>query len=421
MVPLAAKGSRGKKAIRRRTTFLVAVLVTAFVVASGVAWAATIGCPNRAGKVCVGTNKKDTMIGRKRADDMHARSGNDTLRARGGNDSLTGGPGNDFLQGAGGRDVIVGQTGNDSLGGTKGSDTYFFRNGWGVDTIFADTSGIDTLDFSALAPGVAVSLTPSLNNEAISGASRLNFSSTVVIEYVRGGRNRDYLSGNGAKNRLSGNDGPDSIFGQGGNDTLFGGLLDDYLAGGPGEDTLNAGEGNDRYVFGDSWGSDTITGDASGTDTLDFSILSSSMKVDLAATDSGIEASSGTNTLNFPSTVLIENARGGGAADHLYGNASTNSLDGRGGDDTIYGEDGGDTIYGGIGTDTVYGDNPNNSVTGNDTIDVADGDAGDTVDCGPDATMNGDTVDVDAVQDPSTGAIDPIDSATNCEMVNLRY
>jgi Ca2+-binding RTX toxin-like protein len=388
MVPLAAKGSRGERTIRRRMTFLVAVLTTAFVVASGVAWAATIDCPNRAGKACVGTNKKDSMTGSKRADDMRARSGNDTLRARGGNDSLTGGPGNDFLQGAGGRDVIIGQTGNDSLGGTKGSDTYLFRNGWGVDTIFADTSGIDTLDFSALAPGVAVSLTPSLNNEAISGASRLNFSSTVIIEYVRGGRNRDYLSGNGTNNHLSGNDGSDSIFGQGGNDVLFGGLLDDYLAGGSDEDTLNAGEGDDRYVFGDSWGSDTITGDASGTDGLDFSILSSPTTVDLAATDSGIEASSGTNTLNFPSTVLIENTSGGGAADHLYGNASTNRLDGRGGDDTI---------------------------------DVADGDAGDTVDCGPHATINGDTVDVDAVLDPSTGTIDPIDFATNCEMVNLRY
>jgi hypothetical protein len=107
--------------------------------------------------------------------------------------------------------------------------------------------------------------------------------------------------------------------------------------------------------------------------------------VDLAATDSGIEVSSGANTLNFPSTVLIEYARAGEAADLLYGNASRNRLDGRGGDDTI---------------------------------DVADGDAGDIVDCGPDATIKGDTVDVDAVQNPSTGTIDLIDFATNCEVVN---
>ena len=371
--------------MRRRMTFLLAIVVIAFVVASGVAWAATISCPNRTGNVCVGTNKKDNMIGRNRADDMHARGGHDALRARGGNDRLDGGSGNDSLLAQGGSDQVDGGVGDDSLGGAGGNETYVFRNGWGVDTLFVDPLGIDTLDFSALTSGVAVSLIPSLNNEAISDANRLNFRSSVIIEYVRGGRNRDYLSGNGAKNRLSGNDGSDSLFGQGSNDALFGGPLHDYLSGGPGDDALNAGEGDDRYVFGNGWSSDTITADASGTDELDFSTLSSSVTVDLAATDSSIEVSSGANTLNFPSTVLIEYARAGEAADLLYGNASRNRLDGRGGDDTI---------------------------------DVADGDAGDIVDCGPDTTIKGDTVDVDAVQNPSTGTIDLIDFATNCEVVN---
>ena len=68
---------------------------------------------------------------------------------------------------------------------------------------------------------------------------------------------------------------------------------------------------------------------------------------------------------------------------------------------------------------TVYGDSPDPSTaTGDDAIDVADGDAGDTVDCGPNATLSGDKVEVDAEQNPSTGEITRIDTATNCETVN---
>ncbi len=87
--------------MRTRATLLLALMASALVVASGVAWAATISCPNRDGNLCVGTNNRDTMTDGTRADDMRARGGNDTLRASGGNDKLDGGPGNDSLQGAG--------------------------------------------------------------------------------------------------------------------------------------------------------------------------------------------------------------------------------------------------------------------------------------------------------------------------------
>ena len=58
------------------------------------------------------------------------------------------------------------------------------------------------------------------------------------------------------------------------------------------------------------------------------------------------------------------------------------------------------------------------TAAGDDTIDVADGNRGDTVYCGPDTTVGEDTVEVDAEQDLSTGAIVRIDTATDCETVN---
>ena len=160
-------------------------------------------------------------------------------------------------------------------------------------------------------------------------------------------------------------------------------------------------------------------------DGLDFSFLSTSVTVDLAATDSGKEeASSGTSTLNLPSTVVIEYVWGGTGIDFLYGNDSDNrlygrssgdSLDGRGGDDMMFGESGDDTVYGGVGTDTVYGDNPKNvSLTGNDYIHVDDLDDGDTVYCGP----GQDTVVVDARFD--NNVLLELDTHQDCETVNRR-
>jgi hypothetical protein len=49
--------------MKRRTLFVAGLMVAALVVASGVAWAASISCPNRTGNLCVGTDNKDTMTG----------------------------------------------------------------------------------------------------------------------------------------------------------------------------------------------------------------------------------------------------------------------------------------------------------------------------------------------------------------------
>jgi hypothetical protein len=77
--------------LRRMLVVWVGTAMAALVVASGVAWAASISCPNRAGSLCMGTQKKDTLNGRNRADDMRGRGGADILKAGGGKDTLDGG------------------------------------------------------------------------------------------------------------------------------------------------------------------------------------------------------------------------------------------------------------------------------------------------------------------------------------------
>jgi Ca2+-binding RTX toxin-like protein len=106
----------------RKTVLVLAVMASALVVASGVAWAATIECPNRSGNLCVGTKNNDTMTGTASADDMKGRKGKDRMSALGGNDTISGGPGTDVVRGGLGNDTISGDNGRDRLFGNEGSD-----------------------------------------------------------------------------------------------------------------------------------------------------------------------------------------------------------------------------------------------------------------------------------------------------------
>ena len=61
------------------------------------------------------------------------------------------------------------------------------------------------------------------------------------------------------------------------------------------------------------------------------------------------------DTLGIAYGAIIENARGTGLADVIYGNSANNVLEGRGGNDTLEGGEGNDTLDGGAGNDTLNG------------------------------------------------------------------
>src|SRR5919202_3321039 len=198
--------------MRRRALFVAGLMTVALVVASGVAWAASISCPNRSGNLCVGTDNKDTMIGRDgRADDMRARGGADEMRGRGhadsmlgqlggdtvsgqdGPDTLSGGPGIDALGGGKGKDKLSGGEGPDSLNGGAADDTYNFGiDDWGKDTI-TDTTNSDTDPFTgnfaqfgypnSLSTGLTINLassasSPEVKNGVLTGT--VNWSNNAI-------------------------------------------------------------------------------------------------------------------------------------------------------------------------------------------------------------------------------------------------
>ena len=248
---------------------------------------------------------------------------------------------------------------------------------------------------------------------------------------------------------MTGTSSTDYMYAKEGNDTLRGlGAFDD-LRGGPGNDDLDGGRGNDQYnVYDNNWGTDRISGDRSGAeDWLIFQISSGALTIDLVPSPGRAEVSSGANTINFASKVVIEWVQAGPNNDIVKGNDASNyflggnlndTLVGRKGNDhlvgdiVVFGNEGDDTLKGGQGNDKLdggprgddlYGGADNDNLidgegvglptqpddfdevfggSGDDTINVKDGDQFDVVCTGP----GKDTVakdDGDVVDDPNFG------------------
>ena len=184
----------------------------------------------------------DRLAGGEAADELWGGAGDDRLAGGeaadrlfgdAGNDTLAGEAGADDLYGGGGNDSLVGDAGSDSLDGGSGDD--LLVGGAGNDTLIGD-DGTDTVDFSAAARSVSVSL------EAFSaygdGADRL-----YGIENVIGSAYADQLWGNSANN---------------------------ILTGGGGADMLVSGQGRDTFVFAEGSGEDIIGDFQVGVDVIDL-------------------------------------------------------------------------------------------------------------------------------------------------------
>ncbi len=111
---------------------MLAAMATAVLVASGVALAASIQCPNRQDGTCIGTPNDDRITGTPDPDFIRARGGDDVVSARGG---VGGAFGGDFSIGGASEDKVRGQRGPDQvIGGSISGD---FATG---DLKFADNS-----------------------------------------------------------------------------------------------------------------------------------------------------------------------------------------------------------------------------------------------------------------------------------------
>ena len=241
-------------------------------------------------------------------------------------------------------------------------------------------------------------------------------------DIVRGGSGADTISGGGGGDVLRGGSGNDNISGDAGNDVLLGdadndiidgGEGDDHIAGGTGDDTLTGGAGSDTFLFRGNSGNDTITDFDVSEDTIDLSLLQTTIAFsDLAIADlsdnSGVtvthSAIGGTITLtgvsaseltaehfNLPTTppsnsydtgegAHIVNAAdpwvGTENADFFVDDADGTTIQVLGGNDTVLAGEGDDTIDGGAGRDLLLGEEGADTIHGGADDDTLIGGSG---------------------------------------------
>jgi Ca2+-binding RTX toxin-like protein len=241
--------------------------------------------------------------------------------------------------GMGGNDRITGGLGDDTLEGGAGNDIYFFAGSsdLGTDLIVeAAKPDVDTIDFSGMSQGVMVNLAMFGGTDycALADNLTLRVSNNTAIENVVGSNYGDIIVGNSRNNRL------------------FGGRGGDILEGGRGNDTLEGGIGNDTYYFaGSNLGTDEIIEAANtGTDTLDFSAMSSGVNVNISQFGANYAVQSANLNLKLSNDTAIENVYGTDYEDVIVGNSRNNLLHGGDRMDYIF-SDALDEVYGGLGED----------------------------------------------------------------------
>ncbi len=345
--------------------------------------------------------------------------GADSIEGSGIANTLIGGAGNDTILGRPGADRIEGGTGNDYLSSGTDSDLYVFAAEFGNDTLLDFSgAGTDTLDFSSVSDALAVTFksgavtvsdgtdtvtsttyvevvntgagddtfvfeaaathaaslgtlnggdgSDTLNYSAYTTAVTVNLSTSAAtgtagvsqIENVIGGSAGDTLTGDGNANQFTGNGGSDGLVGLGGDDTYF----------------------FDGDVTSAETDSVTETADG-GSDTLDFSLTTAAVTINLS--NAASQAVTTRLTIDLSASDTIENVIGGSGNDSLIGNSLDNRLGGGPGNDSLNGNGGSDSYLfaSGWGQDTIStDDDPTVSVSGSVTLATATGGVSATID-----------------------------------------
>ncbi len=353
-----------------------------------------------------GSQEEDRLVGSRFGDTLFASTGRDTLLGGAGDDSLDGGADNDFLNGG---------TGADTMAGGRGSDT-FVVDSTGDFVIEKEGEGSDTVQ-----------------------TTLVEFALGDFVENLRfTGKGHARLAGNDADNDLRGGTDADTLVGNAGNDTIDGGAGADLMSGGEGADTFIVDDFGDRILDGDrsdrvilsiagydhslsgtdnvlwnlkgtagddslaGWdGRDTLDG-GTGKDTLAGAAGDDLYRVDHAGDAVLEEMSGGVDTIQTALAVFalpdnverfvftgiavfadgnrLANVMSGGRGDDvLRGRGGNDTLNGGGGDDSLLGGADSDRLDGGTGADTLRGGGGADVYVVDETRDVVDAEAGDTV------------------------------------------
>jgi Ca2+-binding RTX toxin-like protein len=276
-------------------------------------------------------------------------------------------------------DTVYGSTGNDNVQDGSGSNLFYASLGSDTYSNTANAFNTNIIDFKFETAAINVNL--GLNTATGWGTDTLlNFNNIIAGSF------NDTITGNINGNSITGGSGNDLFYGSLGNDTYVGGSGTDtlnysplggaitlFLAGhsttdGSGDvdiwsnianfvgtnngDTVYGSTGHNSVLGGSgfdyfyaSTGSDTFNGGTGSTNTIDFSLASTAVNVNLL---NSTVTSWGSEVLTNFQTVV-----GGSHGDTITGTTGADSITGGIGNDIIYVTPGSDTLNGGAGVNTL--------------------------------------------------------------------
>jgi Ca2+-binding RTX toxin-like protein len=211
----------------------------------------------------------------------------------------------------------------------------------------------------------------------------VNFEGLTGVTEIVGSDNGDNIA---IYNDRVDIDGSTLLLGDWGNLTIRLGAGDDqfgvFVEGGLPANTrpeitiVDAG-GDDTYVVAGARFAIDLR-DAAGTDTLDFSGLSSSLTLKLSR-DNGERQTLGSSLVRVGLTGTFENVIATPYNDTVFGNVARNTLQGGAGRDRLWGGDGGDLLYGDADRDRLFGEAGDDTLDGGEGTDLLRGGRGDDV------------------------------------------
>lgn len=292
---------------------------------------------------------------------------------------IVGGPRNDTFRVTStslsiqGTSLILVSIENRTLAGAAGRDWYKFDAdaALGLWTLDESGGGSDLVDLALTAASVSLNLGTAGIQVVRASYLSLILGSSTAFEDATGGSQADTLIGNSVGNTLMGSAGNDKLNGLRGNDMLMGGRNDDL------------------YYFGTATTAEVDEVDEEwyeGNDTLNFSVITADMSLDLWQTT--IQDVHANRALRLVSQSIIENVVCGTGNDTLSGSAANNRLFGGDGDDILTGDAGDDTLIGGTGQDilwdfsgseTMLGGDGRDLLMGGEGTDTLDGEGGDDI------------------------------------------
>ncbi len=236
------------------------------------------------------------------------------------------------------------------------------------------TATITTTGITITQGGNTVASTPSAGAGLIIG---LVYGSNDVVDASSLPATTDVeLDGYGSNETLLGGAGDDLLVAGAGANSLVGGAGYDTMVSNRGDDTLVGGLGNDLYRINP--GQDPVVVDPGGFNTLDFSIASLAVNIDLSLESGQVQDVDSNNdqvALVGQFDGLIASPEGGKITandgdDLIYATTGNTTITGGSGSESITGGSGNDIIYSTTGNDSITGGSGNESITGGSGNDI---------------------------------------------------